>query len=205
MLRINTGIYGFLLALNSPLNTVWFNNALVMEELQWISHRCSAVDMVKVWGVSGCEGRDECRAWWVWPFQQWHTVTTSTWHQPSHWLTCLRGGRDKSLSASGAVCQRSAINVVVLSHSIKMQSAWLIVVSCASRQDHRRLFSPFTWCWAPITLKVNVMLICSHVCTWCRHGKAEKFKQIYLSNLCCYWCSGWTFNSLQLLMKIKKG
>lgn len=61
------------------------------------------------------------------------------------------------------------------SHSIKLQSVWLIVVSCALRQDHHWLFRPFTWCWTLITMKVKVMFICLDVYSWGRHGQKDKF------------------------------
>lgn len=57
-----------------------------------------------------------------------------------------------------------------------MQSEWLIVVSCALRQDHHQLFRPFTWCWTPITMKVTVMPICFYVYTCCGHDQAEEFR-----------------------------
>ena len=96
---------------------------------------------------------------------------------PSRWLTCLHSGWDKSLSTFGTMCQHRTINVVVFfPHSIKMQSVWLIVVSCALRQDHHQLFRPFTWCCTPITMKVTVTPICFYVCTCCGHDQAEEFK-----------------------------
>lgn len=88
-----------------------------------------------------------------------------------------------------SLCQRSVpcantgpLTLLFFPHSIKMQSVWLIVVSCALRQDHHQLFRPFTWCWTPITMKVTVMPIFSDVYTCGRHGQAEEFKpdQIYV-------------------------
>lgn len=82
-----------------------------------------------------------------------------------------------------SLCQRSVpcantgpLTLLFFPHSIKMQSVWLIVVSCALRRDHHQLFRPFTWCRTTITMKVIVMPICTDVYTCCKHGQAEEFK-----------------------------
>lgn len=75
----------------------------------------------------------------------------------THRLTCLCGGWDKSLSPFDSQCQHWTIKVVFFvlflffPHTtftlIKMQSVWLIVVTCAITQYDHWVFRPFISCW----------------------------------------------------------
>lgn len=155
-------------------NYILMRQPLFVQHMQKMSHRCRSVDMVKVRCISGCEEQDvlvgkhdECDPSSRDTKRQQVLGTSSR----TDWLVSTVC--EISLCQCSAHCANTGpLTLLFFPHSIKMQSVWLIVVSCALRQDHHQLFRPFTWCWTLITMKVIEMPICSDVYTCCRHGQA---------------------------------
>lgn len=181
---------------NIPMSRLLF-----VQHMQQMRHRCWSADMGKVRRIRGCEGMDlladSMTSVTLRPAET--QTTTSAWHWPhTDWLVSVAG--------EISLCHRPAhhantgpLTALFFSpHSIKMQSVWLIVVSCALRRDHHQLFRPFTWCWSTITMKVTKVPIFPRVYSCCTHGQVEKFKSdhMYASNLSLYCFSNLIFSIL---------
>lgn len=150
-----------------------------MRQHTQISGRCWSMDMINVQGIRGYEGpgvlvKSMMSVTLPADTKQQQVLGTRAY---TDWLVSAVG--EISLCQHLAPCAKAGpLTLLFFPHSIKMQSVWLIVVSCALRQDHHQLFRSFTWCWTPITMKVNKMPICLDVyslLTWgadkCAHQR----------------------------------